>query len=134
MKRTLIITALFLGFSVVGFSQTIETMEEGMIVSKYESQLATEMIYIIQSRSTGDLYESLPTTAQEAVGNNAIIFSKRFYSNGIITDEEIAIPSFVAMQQRAKRSELPMNLTWNNGTKTYEEALVAEMKANEMKY
>jgi len=94
MKRTILITALFLGLSVVGYSQT--TIPEGTVYDADASRFAnvdgldseTEMIevvvtdkkqvsadkhvYKVKHIPTGLDFESLPTQAQKAIGEHTI--------------------------------------------------------------
>ncbi|MBL4716724.1 MAG: hypothetical protein JKX95_08820, partial [Bacteroidia bacterium] len=85
MKRTLIITALFLGISVVGFSQTMEMMEEAVIVEKFVGHIDTDggekdITYIVLGQS-GKLLESLPSSAQKAIGENVHVFYGSRYND-----------------------------------------------------
>jgi len=61
MKRTLIITALFLGFSVVGFSQATEEVSEATVLNAtYFGGSGNETIagkIVVQDRTTGNLNE-----------------------------------------------------------------------------
>jgi len=84
MKRTLLITALFLGFSVIGFSQTTQEASEGIITDKIIMGGASgqeTMRYRIQDRQTGQVFESLPTQAQIAISTPGKLY---FSSDGHI--------------------------------------------------
>ena len=77
MKRILIITALFLGFSVVGFSQTEITMPKKsgadrieVIVTDKMQVTSTETVYGVKDINTGLDYESFPTQAQMEIGEH----------------------------------------------------------------
>ena len=77
MKRTILITTLFLGFSVVGFSQTTDVNHHGdgvneVVVTGKQQVSATEHVYRVKDCQGLD-YESLPTQAQKAIGEHATL-------------------------------------------------------------
>ena len=82
MKRTLLGTALFLGLSATGFSQTtdvtgtinLEAGREAVIVDK-KPVSSTQHVYRLKDVVTGVEYESLPTQAQKAIGEHAPMVS-----------------------------------------------------------
>jgi len=80
MKRTLIITALFLGFSVVGFSQTKERIE--VVVTDKLQVSATEQVYKFKDSHTGKDFFSLPVQAQIGIATHA---------NGYISKNDFTI-------------------------------------------
>jgi len=72
MKRTLIIAALFLGFSAFGFSQTTEStavvLQKESVSSGNENSASR---YTVKDLNTGFNYKTVPTQAQLAIGEHA---------------------------------------------------------------
>ncbi|MBL4715064.1 MAG: hypothetical protein COC01_02435 [Bacteroidetes bacterium] len=83
MKRTLLITALFLGFSVAGFSQTMEK-STGQIIEKellsfyeFDGDNIPIVKYTVRDMNSGKVYESLPNQAQIEIGT----YGKLYFSS-----------------------------------------------------
>jgi len=102
MKRTILIAAIFLGFSVAGFSQTTEgsggyiyeqyadgtiVIVEGpvgvVVIDKIQVS-ADQFVYKVKEISTGKDFNSLPTQAQIAISNHA----EGFFANGSLPTDE----------------------------------------------
>lgn len=67
MKKTFLALALFLGITASGFTQNVE--KTGLITTKIEVS-TTESVYLLEDIQ-GLMFESLPTTAQLAIGQHA---------------------------------------------------------------
>jgi len=83
MKRTLLITALILGFSVVGFSQTEERID--VVVTDKMQVSSTEYVYKVKEVSTGEDFYSFPIQAQIAVNTYVggyVNFDYGFWDDG----------------------------------------------------
>jgi len=56
MKRILLITVLFLGFSIAGFSQTTEKMYDANVNRVYPSTGGIDLEITVMDKETGSLY------------------------------------------------------------------------------
>jgi len=77
MKKAFIISALFLGFTFSGMSQssTSESSYEQLMVISKDSFPVNLNIYDLRNKTTGFTYESLPIAAQLQIGEIIIATS-----------------------------------------------------------
>ncbi|PCH87983.1 MAG: hypothetical protein COB88_04510 [Flavobacteriales bacterium] len=67
MKKLFIVSALFLGYSVAGMSQSTVQSEKISVISK-QIGLDSLPVYRFRGLTTGNVYESLPSVAQLHIG------------------------------------------------------------------
>ena len=73
MKRTIIITALFLGFSVSTFAKdafVVDSKVKDVVITDRQQVSETEYVYKVRDIQTGMDYNSLPTQAQIVINTH----------------------------------------------------------------
>jgi len=89
MKRTLLIAALFLGFSVVGFSQTTEEVMEVVVTEKMQVS-STVYVYKVIAINSGRDFLPHPIQAQIAIGTHAKVYIQNIKTNDLDLESKIA--------------------------------------------
>ena len=108
MRKTLLVAALFLGFSATGFSQfvTTDNLAGGIIMDKNQVT-SSEHIYTLKDANTGLHYESVPSNISFTVGDQVIF--KMVVPDDIIY---VVVPDDIIYIKRGSENKNGVRIYW----------------------